>query len=251
MAETGGIGGRYAGKIITAADVELFREQGYRAMDPHVHSSSSRDVFPLPSLSPKALYEKMSREGFDFITFTDHDTMAGYGRLDGSGLEKLVRGVEIKIKPAFIKGHARAHTLHNNVYNLSIRQFGELEGLAKEQDFYGFMDYCRENELPLMLNHPTWSERHDAPDWTALPDIIKEYDVIEVYNRGKVSQQNGLALRLAERFGKGIASSSDTHLGHPLKATLAKGADFNEFWEHVKAGESLVVPVSAGRIPAG
>jgi predicted metal-dependent phosphoesterase TrpH len=241
--------GRYANNIVRREDVPALIAGGYKAMDPHLHTSSSADVFPSPRFSPTALYEKMRAEGFGFITFTDHDTMDGYARLDsvGSGLDSLIRGVEIKIKPAFIRDHpdARTYTLHNNVYCLSDWQFGELEALAKAHDFYGFIDYCRRNELPLTLNHPTWCQLDEMADWTLLPDIIREYDVIEVYNRGRISQQNGMGLKLAERFGKGMVSSSDSHIGLPIKATLARGADFREYWEHVKAGESLVVPGSA------
>ncbi|MBN2053172.1 PHP domain-containing protein [Candidatus Woesearchaeota archaeon] len=235
--------GTYSNKLIREKEIPNYLGQGYKLIDPHLHTSFSNDVLPARSVTPEHLYNKMKAEGWSYITFTDHDTMGAYEELP-QNLTGLVRGVEIKIKPKKIGGSTGTHTLHINVYDLKKSQFNELESMAGQGDFYGFIDYLRKEDLPYMLNHPTWPEAGEKPNWKLLPDIIKEFDVIEAYNQGRIEKQNLITLGLAEKYGKGIASSSDNHRGNPIKATLAKGESFREYWENIKQGNSLVVPHS-------
>ncbi|MBN2459205.1 PHP domain-containing protein [Candidatus Woesearchaeota archaeon] len=235
--------GGYLSKLVPEKAVPDYLAKGYKIIDPHLHTSCSSDVLPAQSVAPEHLYNKMKAEGWDYITFTDHDTMDAYDEL-AEGLPGLVRGVEIKIKPKTIGGSNNTHTIHVNVYELSNSHFNELEARAKQGDFYGFIDYLKKEELPYMLNHPTWPEAREKPDWKLLPQIIKEFDVIEAYNQGRIEKQNLITLRLAEQYSKGIVSSSDNHRGHPIKSTLAKGESFRECWENIKQGNSLIVPHS-------
>lgn len=241
--KTGKNCGEYNRKIINPDQVPIYISQGYKIIDPHLHTSCSYDVLPTKSVTPQNLYRKMKAEGWEYVTFTDHDTIEAYEQLSPC-LSGLVRGVEIKIKPEKIGNNKDTHTIHINVYELNKDQFNNLKEFANRKDFYGFIDYLKEEDLPYMLNHPTWPEQGETPNWKLLPDIIKEFDVIEAYNQGRVEKQNLITLKLAEQYGKGIVASSDSHRGNPIKATLVKGESFRECWENIKEGNCLIVPYS-------
>lgn len=232
-------------RIIFEEKVPAYLAKGYKVFDPHLHTSFSNDVLPAENVTPRYLYDKMIRGGWSFITFTDHDTLAAYDELP-EGLPGLVRGVEISMKPNIIAGSRDTHTIHVNVYDLDKNQFHDLESMARAGDFYGFVDYLRRKELPYSLNHPTWPEMGEKPNWKLLPSIIKEFDVIEAFNQGRIPKQNQIALGLAQEYGKGFISSSDNHRGNPLKSTLVRGGDFREAWENIKQGNNLIVPHSLG-----
>jgi len=244
----------YSQKLVDVKDIPRYKDDGYQVIDFHLHTTASYDVLPSSVVQPKNLYKEMMGNGWDYVTFTDHDTLDAFDLIDEAS-PNLIPGVEIKIKPLKIGSYKDAHTLHINVYCLTKRQFRDLEELAQKRDFYGFKAYLDEADLPYQLNHPTWTEIDDTPDWRFLPDIVREFDVIEVINHKRPQRHNLIALKhLAEAFGKGITAGSDSHIGEPEMATLCRGADFREIWENIKAGDSLVVrqadipPINKGDI---
>ena len=53
---------------------------------------------------------------------------------------------------------------------------------------------------------------------------------------------NRLTLELAERYGVGMVSATDTHTGQVARAyTLAQGDTFREYFENIKAGNFYLV----------
>ena len=59
----------------------------------------------------------------------------------------------------------------------------------------------------------------------------------------ELKQKNELTIALAERFGKGIAATTDTHSGKLGQVyTLAKGENFREFFRNIEKGKSYIVP---------
>ena len=102
-----------ATKILSIKDAEVFRKHGWQAADLHVHTLFFPDVISVRSLHPEKLYQTAKENGMDYVTFTDHDTMAAYDILSPE-MEGLITGVEIKIKDMISVGH----TIHINVYDL-------------------------------------------------------------------------------------------------------------------------------------
>ena len=213
---------------------EELLEKGYMGADLHVHSSASYDVIPSISVTPQAIIQKEKSLGLIPI-ITDHDTMDGILSLDNSN-KPPVSGIEIKIKSPDI-----GHTIHTNIYGLNIMQFNDLEKIASSGNIREFIQYIKNTRLPFQYNHPFWSEHGETLNISAVKDIAKEFPAIEI-NSGRIKSLNDNAYKMARELGKGITSTTDTHIGEPGKAiTLAPGSDFFEFWDNIIHGNSHVV----------
>ncbi|KKG11890.1 PHP domain-containing protein [Methanosarcina sp. 2.H.A.1B.4] len=228
----------YQEKLITPERAAELMEEGWKRADLHVHTTCSFDVLPAKDLRPESLYEKALGMGMDFVTFTDHDTIEAYEIL-GRDREKLVSGVEMTIYDPKFAGH----TLHVNVFELYREDFLELTEIAKiEHDLKSFIGYLKRHKLPFLYNHPFWFELHEEPEPSAVPELAKLFPVLE-YNMHELKQKNELTIALAERFGKGIAATTDTHSGGLGKVyTLAKGESFREYFKNIERGKSYIVP---------
>jgi hypothetical protein len=219
-------------KIISRDGRSRLLEEGWHEADLHVHTYYSKDVLPSTFLDPRALYEKARQKGMKYVSFTDHDTMEAYDRV-GWGKEGLVPGVEIKIKDMKNVGHS----IHVNVYELTKAQFRELMELAKvKQDIFTFIGYLKEKGLPFVYNHPFWYEHGEKPNFRVVHKLLQLFPVAE-YNMHRVWQKNALAMKLAEKYGKGIIAATDTHVGDIGRAsTFAQGETFGEFFDNIAKG---------------
>ncbi len=228
----------YEEKLITPERAAELMEEGWKRADLHVHTTCSFDVLPVRDLHPESLYEKALKLGMDYITFTDHDTVEAYEIL-GWNREKLVPGVEMSVHDPEFAGHA----LHINVFELDREDFFELREIAEiEHDLKSFIKYLKRHKLPFIYNHPFWFEFHREPNPSAVPRLAKLFPVLE-YNMNELKQKNELTIALAEKFGKGIAATTDTHSGRLGKVyTLAEGDDFKEFFGNIEKGRNYIVP---------
>jgi predicted metal-dependent phosphoesterase TrpH len=225
-----------ATKIISFKDAQVFRKHGWQAADLHVHTLFSPDVISVRSLHPTRLYQTAKENGMDYVTFTDHDTMAAYDIL-GDGMKGLIRGVEIKIKDMKTVGH----TIHINVYDLDSNQFKKLEEIAAYEDLNSFLYLLRKEKLPFVYNHPLWFEPGERPNLAVIPKLIKLFPVIE-YNMHRVRRKNEIIMELARRYGKGLIASTDTHSGRIGQAyTLSRGRNFREFYNNICQRKSYIV----------
>jgi predicted metal-dependent phosphoesterase TrpH len=211
---------------------------GWAAADLHVHTLHSCDVIPTRLVDPLTLYHKARRLGMTFIAFTDHDSMEAYDQI-GWTREGLVPAVEVKILDRKKVGH----TLHINVYTLNRNQFYEILKIAHmARDFERLISYLKSEQLPYTFNHPFWHEPGETPNLQAILDIVDFFPVLE-YNMGRIARLNGLALRLAQARGLGIVATTDSHVGDIGRAfTIGRGGTFMEFFDHVRSGQSYIVP---------
>jgi len=216
---------------------ETLLQEGWKKMDLHVHSSCSYDVPPAQTMHPEVLFEKARTKGLDFVTFTDHDTVKAYDLL-GWDREGLIPGVEISIKDSENIGH----TLHVNVFELDSEEFEELETIAnQEHDFKSFVRYLRTHNLPYIYNHPFWFAIGDRPNLRAVPELIKQFPVVE-YNMQDLTEKNLITAALARKYGKGLAATTDSHTGGMGAVyTLAKGDSFREYFDNIQNGRSYMV----------
>jgi predicted metal-dependent phosphoesterase TrpH len=225
-----------ATNILSPKDAEIFRMHGWQAADLHVHTLFSPDVIPVASLKPTRLYRRARENGMDFVTFTDHETMAAYDSLSPQ-MTGLVRGVEIKIKDIDAVGH----TIHVNVYELDNLQFQELEKIAALGDLHEFLDLLKSEKLPFVYNHPLWFEHGEKPNLAVIPELIRLFPVIE-YNMHRIRRKNEITMELARKYGKGLIASTDTHSGMIGQAyTLSLGKIFKEFYGNICQGKSYIV----------
>ena len=223
-------------KILSHEQAEIYRKQGWKAADLHVHTLCSPDVIPDRSMHPEVLYHKAKERGMDFVTFTDHDTMRAYDLLTGE-LDGLVTGVEMRIRDLDLAGH----TIHVNVYDLSVEQFLELKEISEQGDLRSFISYLVKSNLPYIYNHPLWFEHKERPNLAAIPDLVRLFPVLE-YNMHRVHRKNEITMALARRYKKGLAASTDSHAGNLGKVyTLSHGDSFREFFENICNGSSYIV----------
>ena len=222
--------------ILSHEQAEIYRKQGWKAADLHVHTLCSPDVIPDRSMHPEVLYHKAKERGMDFVTFTDHDTMRAYDLLTGE-LDGLVTGVEMRIRDLDLAGH----TIHINVFDLSGEQFLELKEISEQGDLRSFINYLVKNNLPYIYNHPLWFEHKERPNLAAIPDLVRLFPVLE-YNMHRVHRKNEITMALARRYKKGLAASTDSHAGNLGKVyTLSHGDSFREFFENICNGSSYIV----------
>lgn len=225
-------------KMTVSSEVaEALLREGWKKADLHVHSSCSYDVPPVEAMRPEILFEKAKDQGLYFVTFTDHDTVKAYDML-GWDRMGLVPGVEIAIKDPEKTGH----TIHVNVFELDSEEFGELEIIAnQEHDIKSLIRYLRTHDLPHIYNHPYWFAIGDHPNLWAVPELIKQFHVIE-YNMQDLMEKNLIVSTLARKYGKGIVATTDSHTGRMGAVyTLAKEDSFREFYNNVANGRSYTV----------
>ncbi len=229
--------GNNAKTTVSSEVAEALLQEGWKKVDLHVHSACSYDVPPAEAMRPEVLFEKAKAQGLDFVTFTDHDTVKAYDML-GWDRDGLVPGVEIAIKDPEKTGHS----IHVNVFELDSEEFGELEIIAnQEHDLKSFIRYLRTHDLPHIYNHPYWFAIGDHPNLWAVPELIKQFPVVE-YNMQDLTEKNLIVSTLARKYGKGLVATTDSHTGRMGAVyTLAKGDSFREFYNNVAIGRSYLV----------
>lgn len=229
--------------VVDEKQAILMQNQGYLAIDPHCHTSFSYDVPDVPETSPEYIITSQKNKGL-LPVITDHDTLKGY--LSARKIDrKIIPGVEIRIKPekAKLVEYKNIHTLHINVFGLTKEQYYILRNIATiNKDLDQFVQFLKDEDLEWTYNHPFWHENHERLQWRAIPGLAKNYfDVIEL-NAGMPKSMNDLALNIAQRLGKGVVASSDSHTGKPGTAyVLAEGKNFKDFWNNIKQGEMMIV----------
>ncbi|WP_340819003.1 PHP domain-containing protein [Methanolobus sp. WCC4] len=211
--------------------------KGWNKADLHVHTSCSYDVPASKFTRPANLMQKGLNEGLDHITFTDHDTVKAYDIM-GWDRERLTTGVEISITDMENVGH----TIHINAFDFDRRHYAEIEPIVqKEQDIYSLLDYFRSNDILHMYNHPFWFKPGEKPNLFAVPELAKQFPVIE-YNMQDLTQKNFFSMVLAQRYRKGLAVTTDSHTGRIGRVyTVAKGDTFREYFRNIERGRSFMM----------
>jgi predicted metal-dependent phosphoesterase TrpH len=224
-------------EIISSDKAAELVEKGWHKADLHVHTCCSYDVLSAESMHPEKLLQKGRARGLDYITFTDHDTVKAHDIM-GWERENLIPGVELSVTDTLNVGH----TVHINVFGFEREQYSEFQAMAnQENDIYSLIDYFKSNDLPYIYNHPFWFPRGDIPNVPAIPELVRNFPVIE-YNMQSLDQKNLLTMELAQKYGKGIAVTTDSHTGSIGKAyTIAKGDTFRDYFSNITKGRSCMV----------
>lgn len=228
--------------IVDRQEMLALLEDGWKAVDLHVHTLHSPDVIPTWQTDPLTLYHRARARGLSYVTFTDHNTMAAYDQI-GWTRPGLVPGVELSLfDPRF------GHTIHVNIYLLDKRQLTQVLAIAqKSRDAELLTLYLKAENLPFVLNHPFWHEPGEKLSFRSVVELVELFPVVE-WNMGRIEWLNKLTFRLAEKKELGIVAATDTHIGQPGKAvTLAQACDFRDFMDLVVRRQTCMLPASLTR----
>ena len=214
-----------------------------RRADLHLHSTASFDVPDLPTLRPRALFEKAlgghaAGRRMDWFVLTDHDTLAGYERLVRE-LSEADRRLVIPAVEHTLRDAAVGFTIHANLYGIDPDTYAELQRRVRTLD--ELLAFCGERGVWCQYNHPTWWERKELRrgrvDFAMVPRVAERFAVLEL-NASRTPAQNLVTVSLAEELGLPLSAGSDSHTGDVGRAwTAAPGDDWRAFLDAVWRGE--------------
>lgn len=167
-------------------------------IDMHVHTKRSADS----ALDPKKIAKIELGIGVECVAITDHDAFSSFAAFRNTGI-KIIRGQEISTD----KGHLIGLFLEESVVS---------------RNFYEACDEIRSQAGICVLPHPFRSHKD-------VEFIVREVDVIEVFNARTSPRANLKALELARKENIGFVCGSDAHfefeLGRGIAKTDASGLD--------------------------
>ena len=208
-------------------------------VDMHCHSTASQvsklgvqRALGLPECAtpPEEVYELAKRRGMDFVTITDHDTIAG--ALAISEKPDVFLSEELT---ADFKGEAQQ--VHVLCYGITPADHEWLQAHAGDVEVVA--DYLHSNEITCALAHPFYAvgapltARHRRR-------LAQLFGVWEVRNGSRARELNlPAAVYIDTHGGTGIGGTDD-HAGVDIGRTWTQSAKAStpaEFLAHVRAGE--------------
>jgi glycosyltransferase involved in cell wall biosynthesis/predicted metal-dependent phosphoesterase TrpH len=209
-------------------------------VDLHCHSTASQlsrlgvqRSLGLPECAtpPEEVYELAKRRGMDFVTITDHDTIAGALELEG----RPDCFVSEELTARFAGEPQAVHVL---CYGITP---GDHEWLqAHSGDVEACAAYLHENGIVCALAHPFFNVA--APLTRRHRRVLAElFPIWEVRNGSRAAELNMPAVVYIEtRGGTGIGGSDD-HAGVDIGRTFTEAPDAKtpeEFLRHLLAGRA-------------
>ncbi len=231
---------RHAGST-PRPDLEAQPTQPRAKVDMHCHSTASQEsklgvqrALGLPECAtpPQEVYELAKRRGMDFVTITDHDTIAGV--------------LEIADRPdVFISEELTAHfrgepqAVHVLCYGITQEDHEWLQG--NNHDVELCAAYLYEREIVCALAHPYYTVA--APLGARHRRRLAElFGVWEIRNGARAPELNRPAATYAvTREVTGIGGSDD-HAGVDIGRTYTEAPAARtprDFLEHVRSGQVL------------
>ncbi len=210
-------------------------------VDLHCHSTASQEsrlgvqrALGLPECAtpPEELYALAKRRGMDFVTITDHDTIAG--ALEIADRPDVFVSEELT---ASFRGQPQA--VHVLCYDITPDDHEWLQ--AHSGDVETCAAYLQEREIACALAHPYYTVA--APLTTAHRRRLAElFSVWETRNGARAPELNGpAATYVVTRDGIGIGGSDD-HAGVDIGRTFTESppaASPAEFLAHLRGGDVL------------
>lgn len=232
-----------------------------RRVDLHLHTRHSaratdwllRKVdFPASCSEPAILYDELRRAGFDFVTFTDHDTIDGCLEIaDRPGVF-----LSEEITAFFPEDEVKVHLL---AWGISEAQHREIQSLRR--NIYELAAWLRQQQIAHAVAHPFWpvDERLSTDHWQRLVLLFRHFETINGLRDPLLGRTAEFALarltpehiaRFAaeqkldplgeEPWRKHFTGGSDDKGGvfHGRAWTEAEGGSAAEFLAAVRAGHS-------------
>jgi len=210
-------------------------------VDLHCHSTASQQSrlgvqravgLPECATPPEEVYELAKRRGMDFVTITDHDTIAG--------VQQIADRPDVFISEeltAHFRGEPQA--VHVLCYGIHAEDHQWLQ--ANRGDVELCAAYLYERDIACALAHPYYQV--GAPLTARHRRRLAElFAVWEVRNGARAPELNRpAATYVATRDGVGVGGSDD-HAGVDIGRTFTEAppaADAQEFLAHLRAGDVL------------
>jgi glycosyltransferase involved in cell wall biosynthesis/predicted metal-dependent phosphoesterase TrpH len=208
--------------------------------DMHVHSTASelsklgiQRSLSLPECAtpPEEVYELAKRRGMDFVTITDHDTIAGVLTLEH--LPDTFISEELTV---WFKGEPQA--VHVLCYGITPDDHDWLQ--AHNDDVEACAEYLHRNEITAALAHPFYAV--EAP-LTARHRrrLAQLFPIWETRNGSRAKELNLPAFVYIETHGGTAIGGSDDHAGIDIGRTFTetpRAGSPREFLANIRAGRA-------------
>jgi glycosyltransferase involved in cell wall biosynthesis/predicted metal-dependent phosphoesterase TrpH len=209
--------------------------------DLHVHSEASQEsrlgvqrALGLPECAtpPEEAYELAKRRGMDFVTLTDHDTIAGAVQL----AERYPDAFISEELTAWFRGEPQA--VHILCLGITPDDHERLQELALDVETVA--EYLHEREIACAVAHPFYavtaplSPRHRRR-------LAQLFPVWEVRNGSRAPELNSPAAIYIDTHGGIGIGGTDDHAGVDIGRTYTEtpfAADPRAFLAHVRAGHA-------------
>jgi glycosyltransferase involved in cell wall biosynthesis/predicted metal-dependent phosphoesterase TrpH len=211
-----------------------------RRADMHVHSTASelsklgiQRSLQLPECAtpPQEVYELAKRRGMDFVTITDHDTIAG--ALELAHLPDTFISEELTV---WFKGEAQA--VHVLCYGITPDDHEWLQG--HNDDVEACAEYLRSGSITAALAHPFYAV--EAPLGARHRRRLAQlFPIWETRNGSRAKELNLPAFVYIETHGGMAIGGSDDHAGVDIGRTFTEtpgAATPEEFLAHIRAGRA-------------
>ncbi len=208
--------------------------------DMHCHSTASelsklgiQRSLSLPECAtpPQEVYELAKRRGMDFVTITDHDTIAGVLTLDH--LPDAFISEELTV---WFKGEPQA--VHVLCYGITPDDHDWLQ--AHNNDVEACAAYLHGNEITAALAHPFYAV--EAPLTPRHRRRLAQlFPIWETRNGSRAKELNLPAFVYIETHGGTAIGGSDDHAGIDIGRTFTetpRAATPEEFLAHIRAGRA-------------
>jgi glycosyltransferase involved in cell wall biosynthesis/predicted metal-dependent phosphoesterase TrpH len=206
----------------------------------HVHSTASRYSklgvqrslgLPECATPPEQVYELAKRRGMDFVTITDHDTIAGCVELDH--LDDTFVSEELTV---WFGGEPQA--VHVLCYGITPDDHDWLQ--AHNDDVEECAAYLAENDVACALAHPFYAV--EAPLTARHRRRLAElFPIWETRNGSRAKELNLPAFIYIETHGGTGIGGTDDHAGVDIGRTYTQtpaAATPVDFLAHVRAGRA-------------
>ena len=207
--------------------------------DLHCHSTASQvsklgvqRALGLPECAtpPEEVYALAKRRGMDFVTITDHDTIAGV--LEIADRPDVFVSEELTAR---FRGEPQA--VHILCYGITPDDHDWLQAHADDVEVVA--EYLHERQITCALAHPFYAV--EAP---LMPRhrrrLAQLFGIWEVRNGSRARELNHPAAIYVETHGGIGVGGSDDHAGVDIGRTWSETPDArtpHEFLAHVRAGE--------------
>lgn len=209
-------------------------------VDMHCHSTASvlsklgvQTSLGLPECAtpPEDVLELATRRGMDFITITDHDTIAGAQEIESDPRVFLSEEATL-----WFKGEAQA--VHVLCYGITPDDHAWIQ--AHNEDVETVAEYLHEHEITTALAHPFYAV--EAPLTPRHRRRLAQlFPVWETRNGSRAKELNAPAAIYIETHGGTGIGGTDDHAGVDIGRTWTATphcATPQEFLAHVRAGRA-------------
>jgi glycosyltransferase involved in cell wall biosynthesis/predicted metal-dependent phosphoesterase TrpH len=226
---------------VDQSEREQMAPQTHSRADLHCHSTASQlsklgvqRALGLPECAtpPAEVYELAKRRGMDFVTITDHDTIAGV--LELADRPDVFVSEELT---AWFRGEPQA--VHVLCFGITPDDHEWLQGNAKELE--ACAEYLHGNEIACALAHPFYAV--EAPLTPRHRRRLAQlFPVWETRNGSRAMELNMPASVYIETHGGTGVAGSDDHAGVDIGRTFTEtphAATPEEFLARVRAGDAI------------